>query len=123
MGGFPFAAMGYEVTEVLEDYFTLRNTPSGAPALKELLLSLESELHTPVHFAQLEDSDGFSHILVCCYVDYQKWVYDCEELMMMKVPAQFERVKDILSIQGGLKRIFAPHGHIFSYDSSGRTRV
>ena len=39
----------------------------------------------------------------------------------MIVPPQFTRVKEILGIDGDLKRVFAPQGTIFSYDVDGRT--
>ncbi|KAI0005336.1 hypothetical protein BJV74DRAFT_803494 [Russula compacta] len=39
------------------------------------------------------------------------------------VPPQFARVKEILGIDGDLKRVFAPQGTIFSYDVNGKTRV
>jgi len=50
-------------------------------------------------------------------------VYDCEELMAVIVPPQFTRLKEILGIDGDLKRVFAPQGTIFSYDVDGKTRV
>jgi hypothetical protein len=43
--------------------------------------------------------------------------------MAVTVPPQFTRVKEILGIDGDLKRVFAPQGMIFSYDVNGRTRV
>ena len=77
----------------------------------------------PISLARLEDSSGLTCMFLCCYVDTHIRVYDCEELMAVKVPLQFTRVKEMLGIDGGLKRVFAPQGTIFSYDVNGKTRV
>jgi len=60
---------------------------------------------------------------LCCYVDTRIRVYDFEELLAVIVPPHFTRVKEILGVDGDLKRVFAPQGMIFSYDGNGRTRV
>ncbi|KAF8340966.1 hypothetical protein F5887DRAFT_1160207 [Amanita rubescens] len=62
-------------------------------------------------------------MFLCCYVDTRIRAYDCEELMAVIVPPQFTRVKEMLGIDGDLKRVFAPQGMIFSYDVNGKTRV
>ena len=77
----------------------------------------------PVSLARLEDSSGITRMFLCCYVDTRIRVYDYEELTAVTVPPQFTRVKEILGIDGDLKRVFAPQGMIFSYDVNGRTRV
>ena len=77
----------------------------------------------PISLARLEDSDGLSRMFLCCYVDSQTRVYDCEELAAMPVPPQFTRVKELLGIEGDLKRIFGPQGMIFSYDADGKIRM
>jgi hypothetical protein len=77
----------------------------------------------PVSLARLEDDSGLARMFLCCYVDTHIRVYDCEELMAVTVPPRFTRVKEILGINGDLKRVFAPQGTIFSYDVNGRTRV
>jgi hypothetical protein len=73
--------------------------------------------------ARLEDSSGLTRMFLCCYVDTCIRVYDVKELMAVIVPPQFMRLKEILGIDGDLKRIFAPQGTVFSYDVDGKTRV
>jgi hypothetical protein len=71
----------------------------------------------------LDFSVFLMRMFLCCYVDTRIRVCDCEELMAVIVPPQFTRVKEIVGIDGDLKRIFAPQGAIFSYDGNGKTRV
>ena len=84
---------------------------------------VESEASMPISLARLEDSSGLTRIFLCCYVDTRVRVDDFEELMAVIVPPQFTRLKEILGIDGDLKRVFAPQGTIFSYDVDGKTRV
>ena len=77
----------------------------------------------PLSLDRLEDSDGLNRIFLCCYVDFQTRVYDCEELAAMPVPPQFIRVKELLGIEGDLKKVFGPQGMIFSYDADGKIRM
>ena len=120
MGGFPFVAVGYEVAHsALERQYRI----AGFPSPKQLLQHLESEISMPISLARLEDSSGLTRMFLCCYVDTRTRVYDCEELMAVIVPPQFTHVKEILGIDGDLKRVFTPQGMIFSYDVNGRTRV
>jgi hypothetical protein len=121
MGGFAFAAIGYEVTDAFERY-QRQHDIKGVPSFKQLLKYVESEISIPISLARLEDASGLTRTLLCCYVDTRIRVYDCEELMAVIVPPQFTRVKEILGIDGGLKRIFTPQGMIFSYDANGKTR-
>ena len=84
---------------------------------------IESEISIPVSLVTLEDDDGLTRKFLCCYVDTRTRVYDCDELMAVKVPPQFSRVKELLGTHGNLKRVFTPKGVIFSYDVNGKTRV
>jgi hypothetical protein len=43
--------------------------------------------------------------------------------MAVIVPPQFTRVKELLGIDGDLKRVFVPQGVVFSYDGNGKTRM
>jgi len=122
MGGFSTVAVGYEVGDALERY-QCQHHISGVPSFKQLLQYVESEISMPISLARLEDSSNLTRMFLCCYVDTRIKVYDCEELMAVMVPPQFTRVKEILGIDGDLKRVFAPQGMIFSYDGNGRTRV
>lgn len=124
MGGLSFAAIGYEVADALERY-QRQHDIEGLPSFKQLLKYIESEISIPVSLVGLEDDrdDGLTREFLCCYVDTRIRVYDCDELMAVKVPPQFSRVKEILGIDGDLKRVFTPKGVIFSYDVNGRTRV
>jgi hypothetical protein len=122
MGGFSIVAVGYEVADALERYQRQHHI-AGVPSFKQLLQYLESEISMPISLARLEDDSGLSRMFLCCYVDTHIRVYDCEELMAVTVPPQFTRVKEMLGIDGDLKRVFAPQGTIFSYDVNGRTRV
>jgi hypothetical protein len=122
MGGFPIAAVGYEVVDALERY-QRQHDIAGVPSFKQLLQYVESEISIPISLARLEDSSGLTRMFLCCYADTHIRVYDCEELMAVIVPPQFTRAKEILGIDGDLKRVFAPQGTIFSYDVNGRTRV
>jgi len=122
MGGFPIAAVGYEMTDALERYQRQHHI-AGVSSFKQLLQYLESEIFMAISLARLEDSAGLSRMFLCCYVDSSIRVYDCEELMAVTVPPQFMRVRELLGIDGNLKRVFAPQGMIFSYDVNGRTRV
>jgi len=122
MGGLPFVAIGYEVADALERY-QHRHDIAGVPSFKQLLQHVESEISIPVSLARLEDDSGLTRMFLCCYIDTRIRVYDCEELMAVIVPPQFTRVKEILGINGDLKRVFTPQGMIFSYDVNGGTRV
>jgi hypothetical protein len=122
MGGFSIVAVGYEVADALERYQG-QHQISGVPSFKQLLRYVESEISMPVSLARLEDASGLTRMFLCCYVDTHIRVYDCQELMAVIVPLQFTRVKELLGIDGDLKRLFAPQGTIFSYDVNGRTRV
>jgi hypothetical protein len=122
MGGLSFVAIGYEVADVLERY-QRQHDIAGVPSFKQLLQHVESEISIPISLARLEDDSGVTRMFLCCYVDTRIRVYDCEELMAVIVPPQFTRVKEILGIDGDLKRVFTPQGVIFSYDVNGRTRV
>jgi hypothetical protein len=117
MGGLSFVAIGYEVADPLERY-QRQHDISGVPSFKQLLQYVESEIST-----RLEDDSGLTRMFLCCYVDTRIRVCDCEELMAVIVPPQFTRVKEIVGIDGDLKRVFAPQGAIFSYDGNGKTRV
>jgi len=120
MGGFPIVAVGYEVAvEALERCQHQRHIAG----VKQLLQYVESEISMPISLAILEDTAGLSRMFLCCYVDTHTRVYSCEELMAVTVPPQFARAKEILGIDGNLKRVFAPKGTIISYDVNGRTRV
>ena len=92
-------------------------------SFKQLLKYVKSEISIPISLAKLEDDSGLTRMFLCCYVDTRIRVCDCEELMGVIVPPQFTRVKEILGIDGDLKRLFAPQGAIFSYDTNGKTRV
>ena len=122
MGGFPIVAVGYEVADALERY-QRQHDIEGLPSFKQFLRYVESEISIPISLARLEDSTGLTHMFLCCYVDTRIRVYDHEELMAVIVSAQFTHVKEILGIDGDLKRVFAPQGTIFSYDVNGKTRV
>jgi len=122
MGGFSIVAVGYEVADALERYQRQHHI-AGVPSFKQLLRYVESEISMPISLARLEDSSGLTRMFLCCYVDTHIRVYDCEELMAVIVPPQFTRVKEMLGIDGNLKRVFAPQGTIFSYDGNGKTRV
>jgi hypothetical protein len=122
MGGLSMVAIGYEVADALERYQRQHHI-SGVPSFKQLLQYVESEISMPISLARLEDSSDLTRMFLCCYVDTRIRVYDCEDLMAVIVPPQFTRVKEILGIDGDLKRVFAPQGMIFSYDVNGRTRV
>jgi len=120
MGGIAIAAIGFEVTEVID------NSLEKHGSYKQLLRDLESKISTaPLSLARLEDSDGTIRMLLCFYIAYyQNKVYDCEELMRIEVPAEFSRrVQELLGFEAGLRRVFAPHAFVFSYDCNGRTRV
>jgi len=116
------AAIGYEVTDALERYQSQHHV-TGVSSFKLLLRYLESETSLPLSLARLKDSDGLSRMFLCCYVDSQTRVYDCEELAAMTVSPQFTRVKELLGIEGDLKRVFGPQGIIFSYDADGKIRM
>ena len=122
MGGLSFVAIGYEVADALERY-QREHDIAGVQSFKQLLQYIESEISIPISLARLEDDSGLTRMFLCCYVDTRIRVCDCEELMAVTVPPQFMRVKEILGIDGDLKRVFAPQGMIFSYDVNGRTRV
>ncbi|OJA13958.1 hypothetical protein AZE42_03615 [Rhizopogon vesiculosus] len=120
MGGFPIVAIGYEVAdEALERYQHQHHFAE----VEQLLQYVESEISMPISLASLEDSAGLSRMFLCCYVDTHTRVYSCEELMAVTAPPQFTRVKEILGIDGDLKRVFAPRGTIVSCDVNGRTRI
>jgi hypothetical protein len=122
MGGFSIVAVGYEVTDALEKYQHQHHI-AGVSSFKQLLQYVESEICMHISLARLEDSTGLSRLFLCCYFDTHIRVYDCEELMAVTVPPQFTRVKEMLGIDGELKRVFAPQGTIFSYDVNGRMRA
>jgi hypothetical protein len=122
MGGFSIVAVGYEVADALERYQHQHHI-AGVLSFKQLLQYVESEITIPVSLARLEDSSGLTRMFLCCYVDTHTRVYECEELIAVTVPPQFTRVKEMLGIDGNLKRVFAPQGVIFSYDVNGKTRV
>ena len=122
MGGLSFAAIGFEVADALEKY-QRQHDIEGVPSFKQLLKYIESEISIPVSLVTLEDDGGLTRKFLCCYVDTRTRVYDCDELMVVKVPLQFSRVKELLGIHDNLKRVFTPKGVIFSYDVNGRTRV
>jgi hypothetical protein len=123
MGGFPVAVIGYDATDALENYLNEHDLPAGNVSYKQLLQHLETETSTPIFLANIDDDGDAPRRFLCFYVDYSIRVYDCAELMAVTVPTQFERVKDVLSIEGDLRRVFAPKAHICSWDSNGRTRV
>ena len=122
MGGYSIVAVGYEVAADALERYQREHDIEGVPSYKQLLKYLESETSIPISLARLEDSSGLSRMFLCCYVDARIRIYDCEELMAVIVPAQFTRVKEILGIDGDLKRVFAPEGKIFSYDVNGKPR-
>ena len=122
MGGSSIVAIGYEVADALERY-QRQHDIEGVSSFKQLLQYVESEISIPTSLVRLEDSSGLTRMFLCCYVDTRIRVYDCEELMAVIVPPQFMRVKEVLGIDGDLKRVFAPQGMIFSYDVNGKTRV
>jgi hypothetical protein len=123
MGGLSAAIIGYDATDALANYLRQHDLPAGNSSYKPLLHRLENETSTPIFLASLEDVGDAPRVFLCFYVDYMINVYDCAELMAVAVPTQFERVKDLLGIEGDLRRVFAPRGHIFSWDSKGRKRL
>lgn len=123
MGGIPIVAIGFEVTNALEAYRHKHGLTEGLSSFKEILRNLESKLLIPLHLARTEDSSGLSRMFLCCYIDYELKVYDCEELMAMPVPPEFKLVKELFGTDGELRRFFSPYGQIYSYDENGRTRI
>lgn len=123
MGGMLIAAVGYDVTEALETYLKQHNMTSGVSSFKQILQRLEAETSIPVSLVRFDDLDGRGRMFLCCYVDYQVRLYDCEELIAVMVPQEFTRMKELLHFNGEIKRVFGPKGSIFSYDSNGQTRV
>ena len=122
MGGFSIVAAGYKVVDALERY-QCQHHIAGVPSFKQLLQYLKSEISMPISLARLEDSSSLTRMFLCCYVNTHIRVYDCEELMVVTVPPQFMCAKEMLGIDGDLKRVFAPQGTIFLYNVNGRTRV
>ena len=123
MGGLSVAVVGYDATDALANYLHEHDLPAGTSSYKPLLQRLETETSTPIFLTNLEDVGGLSRVFLCFYVDYAIRVYDCAELMAVTVPPQFTRVKELLSIEGELRRVFAPQAHIFSWDSMGQKRL
>ena len=111
------AVVGYDATDAFENYLREHDLPAGT---KALLRRLEAETSTPIFLAILEDVGGVSRVFLCYYAIK---VYDCAELTAVTMPTQFERVKDLLSIEGDLRKVFAPRAHIFSWDNKGRKRL
>ena len=127
MVGFPIVAVGYEVGDDTIQRYLRQHHISGLRDIQQLLRRAESELSIPVSLVSVEDFSVSiftpSRKFLCCYVDTRTRVCNCEELMAVIVPPQFTRVKEILGIDGDLKRIFALDGTIVSYDANGKTRV
>jgi hypothetical protein len=123
MGGMSIAAVGYDVTEALENHMNQHNMTSGVSSFKHILQRLEAETAIPMSLARFDDLDRRSCMFLCCYVDYRVRLYDCEELMAVMVPQEFTRVKEVLHFNGEVRRVFGSKGIIFSYDSNGETRV
>jgi hypothetical protein len=121
MGGIPIAAIGYDATDAVDRY--KHEYPiSGLSAFKQILHNVESETSIPVALAMLETEDSLNPTFLCCYVDCRRKVHSCDDLMAVAVPPQFTRVKEMLGIDGDLKRVFSPRAVVFSYHVDGRRR-
>ncbi|KIM92373.1 hypothetical protein PILCRDRAFT_810429 [Piloderma croceum F 1598] len=123
------AAIGYEVSsDVLNNYLFEHDMLSnmGLPIYRKLLIHLESETSTMVHLVNLDDeseSTTTRHTFLCCYMECNNRIHDCDDIQAVVVPNAFTRIQEIIQTKGVLRRVVASKGIVYSYDSDGQSRV
>ena len=104
----------YESVDALERGINVSTILKGFRPSNNFSQYIESEISIPVSLVGSEDDDGLTRKFLCCYVNTRIRVYDCDELMAVKVPPQFSRVKELLGIDSDLKEgIYAPRRDLF----------
>jgi len=122
MGGFSFAAVGYDIPKPsLDMYQRQYNLPEEST--KQLLQRLEQSLRLPISLACIDDKHGETHNLLCCHILYGDGAYDCNTLLSLSVPPTFEQVKELFPGAAEIRRLFVEKGTVFSFNEAGKTRV
>jgi len=67
------------------------------PNYQKHLNHLESLTSTAVYLVRLDDNCNLEnttirHTYLCCYTDYRDRGYNCEEIMRVEIPSEFERI-------------------------------
>jgi len=76
MGGFSFAAVGYDIPEPSLDMYQ-RQYNLSEESTKQLLQHLEQNVRSPISLACFDDKNGETHNLLCCHILYCDGAYDC----------------------------------------------
>jgi len=123
MAPLPSTLVGYRVSsEAIERYRALKNLPEYTN--RSLLQDLESKVGIPLALVRVErDGEATSDHYLCCFADYSGRPYDSEDLLTIPVPPAFHQLPQLISVEGDLRRLFAPRATISSYDQSGKSRV
>lgn len=119
----PCTLIGYRIlNEAIERYRAEHSLPEIND--RPLLQQLESTLGIPLALVRVELNDDTSsqeHYL-CCFADYNR-PYDVQALAALPVPRAFERLPQVIPVEGDVRRLFAPHAMVVSWDEAGKSRV
>jgi hypothetical protein len=122
-------AVGYEVSSDVLNKFPLEHdmlSDMGLPLYVKFLIHLESKMSTMVHLVKLDDgseSTTTRRTFLCCYMQCNNRMYDCEDILAVVVPNAFTRIQEIIQTEGVLSRVVASKGIICSYGSDGQPGV
>ena len=126
MAPLPCSLVGYRVSiEAIERYRSLKNLPEYNNRF--LLQDLEPKIGTPLALVHVErdeeDGEAACNYYLCCFADYSGRPYDSEDLLTIPAPPAFCQLPQFITVEGHLRRLFAPRAMITSYDQSGKSRV
>src|ERR1700676_4934742 len=122
-------AVGYEVSSDVLNNFLLEHdmlSNMGLPLYRKFLIHLESEMSTMVHLVNLDDkseSTTTRRTFLCCYMQCNNRMYDCEDVLAVVVLNAFTCIQEIIQTEGVLRRVVASKGIVYSYDSNRELRV
>jgi len=129
--------VGYHTSrEALNQYCKQHNI--SASNNRPLLQHLESDVGVPLTLVSVEHSIAGSRgvagagndpglhnlpneLYISCFTDYNSQHEANVETLVP--PKEFSHLKDVVQVDGDVKRLFAPRAELFSYDAQGRSRI
>ncbi|KAF8174411.1 hypothetical protein BJ912DRAFT_909955 [Pholiota molesta] len=126
MAPLPSSLVGYRVSpDAIEHYRVQHDLPEYNN--RPLLQNLESRVGVPLALVRVEPGDGdaqaATEYYLCCFADYSGKPYDTEALSAIPIPPAFLRLPELIPVEGGVRRLFAPKAMVSSFDREGKSRV
>lgn len=87
--------------------------------MHRLVQSLQRDLHVPVTLVEVEDEDEDEdpRLFVCCYAESLVGSVDLGEVGGLLVPEGFEKVKGMVRVVGGVRRVVCKSGRVYGVEA------